>query len=73
MLSDGNQAASFIPILHSTLRAANLSSVGINCCDAIGWPGQRTITSQLVAQNQEQYLYAITSHMYTGDPNSPAS
>ncbi|KAH6912267.1 xylanase [Coprinopsis sp. MPI-PUGE-AT-0042] len=73
MLSDGNMAASFIPILHRTLQAANLSSVGINCCDAIGWPGQRTMTSQLVAAGMEQYLSRITSHMYTGDPNSPLS
>ncbi|EAU87869.2 xylanase [Coprinopsis cinerea okayama7 len=69
--SDGNQAASFIPILHKALADADLGHVGITCCDSIGWPGQRTMTSQLVAQGMERYLSTITSHMYTGDPNSP--
>ncbi|KAH6912275.1 xylanase [Coprinopsis sp. MPI-PUGE-AT-0042] len=73
MQSDGTQAASFIPILYRTLQDANLTSVGITCCDSIGWPGQRTMTSQLISAGAEQYLSTITSHMYTGDPNSPIS
>jgi Glycosyl hydrolase family 30 beta sandwich domain/Fungal cellulose binding domain len=73
MQSDGTQAASFIPILYRTLQEANLASVGITCCDSIGWPGQRTMTSQLISAGAEQYLSTITSHMYTGDPNSPIS
>lgn len=73
MQSDGTQAASFIPILYRTLQDASLTSVGITCCDSIGWPGQRTMTSQLISAGAEQYLSTITSHMYTGDPNSPIS
>ncbi|PGH17944.1 hypothetical protein AJ79_00843 [Helicocarpus griseus UAMH5409] len=71
MQSDGNQAASFIPILHEALETAGFGNVTINCCDAMGWPSQRTITSQLVAAGMEEYLGVITSHMYTGDPDSP--
>ncbi|TFK18619.1 xylanase [Coprinopsis marcescibilis] len=71
MQSDGNQAASFIPTLYNTLQSNNITNVGLACCDSIGWPGQRTMTSQLVAAGMERYLQIITSHMYTGDPNSP--
>ncbi|PGH21637.1 hypothetical protein AJ80_03070 [Polytolypa hystricis UAMH7299] len=71
MQSDGNQAASFIPILHQTLAENDLSHVQITCCDAMGWSSQGTMTGQLVQQGMEQYLGVITSHMYTGDPNSP--
>lgn len=72
MLSDGNQAASFIPTLYNTIKAAGLS-VGIACCDAEGWNSQKTMTGQLVAQGMEQYLALITSHSYTSDPNSAMS
>lgn len=71
MQSDGNQAASFIPTLYNTLQSNNITTVDIACCDSIGWPGQRTMTAQLVSAGMERYLGLITSHMYSGDPNSP--
>ncbi|KAG8912802.1 hypothetical protein FRC01_004889 [Tulasnella sp. 417] len=73
MQSDAPQAASFIPILYNTLNSNGLSSVKITCCDATGWPNQKTLTSGLVSAGMEQYLGVFTSHMYSGDPNSPLS
>lgn len=73
MQSDGNTAASFIPTLYNTLQSANITNISLTCCDAIGWPGQRTMTSQLVSAGMEKYLSVITSHAYQGDPNSPLS
>ncbi|KAK7745134.1 hypothetical protein SLS62_009933 [Diatrype stigma] len=73
MQSGANEAASFIPILHETLESNGLGNVSINCCDAMGWNSQQQISSGLVSQGMEQYLYSITSHMYTGDPNSSPS
>ncbi|KFX96632.1 hypothetical protein V490_03227, partial [Pseudogymnoascus sp. VKM F-3557] len=72
MLSDGNNAASFIPTLSAAVKAAGLS-VKLTCCDAMGWESQKGMTSQLVAQGMEQYLSVITSHAYTSDPNSAMS
>ncbi|KFY00269.1 hypothetical protein O988_03403 [Pseudogymnoascus sp. VKM F-3808] len=72
MLSDGNNAASFIPTLSAAVKAAGLS-VKLTCCDAMGWESQKSMTSQLVAQGMEQYLSVITSHAYTSDPNSAMS
>lgn len=40
---------------------------------SVGWNSQQQISSGLVSQGMEQYLYSITSHMYTGDPNSSPS
>jgi len=71
MLSSGTQAASFIKVLSPTLAAANLSSVGINCCDSEGWGNQGTMTSQLKSAGVESLLSTITSHAYTSGPNSP--
>ncbi|KAL9109698.1 MAG: hypothetical protein Q9227_005736 [Pyrenula ochraceoflavens] len=73
MLSSGQQAASFIPTLYKTLASNSLSSVKITCCDATGWPNQKTMTAALVSAGMEQYLGVITSHMYSGDPNSVIS
>ncbi|XXH04435.1 hypothetical protein Hte_010851 [Hypoxylon texense] len=73
MQSGANEAASFIPILHATLEKNGLGNVSLTCCDAMGWNSQRTITQGLVSQGMEQYLKYITSHMYTGDPNSVIS
>lgn len=72
MQSTGEQAASFIPILYNTLKSNGLEKeVFVVCCDAVGWPGAKTITNALVSAGMEQYLGAMTSHMYTGDANSP--
>ncbi|KAI0846208.1 glycoside hydrolase family 30 protein [Daldinia vernicosa] len=73
MQSGANEAASFIPILHDTLEANGLGNVSITCCDAMGWNSQRSITQGLVSAGMEKYLGYITSHMYTGDPNSVIS
>jgi hypothetical protein len=70
MLSDGTQAASFIPILYDTIQSAGLST-GIACCDAEGWNDQVTYTAQIIAADAEQYLSRITSHWYTSQGTSP--
>lgn len=69
MQSSGTQAASFIPTLSNTLKSNNLT-VAIVCCDNMGWGATQTTTSQLVSAGMESYLTVISSHMYTGDPNS---
>lgn len=71
MQSNAAQAASFIPVLHSTLASNGLSDVKMTCCDATGWPAQTTLTSGLISAGMETYLSVITSHMYSGDPNTP--
>lgn len=70
MLSDGTQAASFIPILYNTIQSAGLST-GITCCDAEGWDDQVTYTSQIISAGADQYLARITSHWYTSEGTSP--
>lgn len=71
MRSSGTQAADFIKVLGPTLQKANLSHVGINCCDAEGWSSQGSMTSQLASV--DQYLSTITAHAYTSSPGSPMS
>lgn len=39
----------------------------------MGWNSQRQIAQGLISQGMEEYLGYITSHMYTGDPNSVLS
>jgi len=73
MLSNAQQAASFIPTLYDTLQSNNLSNVAMTCCDASGWPATMALTSSLVSAGMERYLKVITSHMYTGDPDSVLS
>lgn len=69
MRSSGTQAADFIKVLYPTLQAANLSDVGIACCDAEGWSDQAGMLGQLAAV--DSYLSTITSHSYTSSPGSP--
>ncbi|KAI0412140.1 glycoside hydrolase family 30 protein [Xylaria grammica] len=69
MRSSGSQAADFIKVLGPTLEKANLSSVGINCCDAEGWSSQAGMLGQLASV--DQYLSTITAHSYTSSPGSP--
>ncbi|OLN86545.1 Glucuronoxylanase XynC [Colletotrichum chlorophyti] len=72
MQSGPTEAASFIPILYNTLKNAGLSNqVKVTCCDTLGWPSAKTYTNGLVSAGMEQYLGVMTSHMYSGDPNSP--
>ena len=72
MLSDGTKAASFISVLHSTIKSAGLST-GITCCDAEGWNDQVTYTAQLIAAGAESNLARITSHWYTSQGTAPIS
>ncbi|KAK0652117.1 putative cellulose hydrolase [Cercophora newfieldiana] len=67
MLSNGAQAASFIRVLHPTLRAANLSHVHIACCEATGWNIQAKLTQELHAEGVDPLIGIITSHPYTDD------
>ncbi|KAI1289104.1 glycoside hydrolase family 30 protein [Xylaria venustula] len=71
MRSSGSQAADFIKILGPTLASANLSSVGITCCDAEGWSSQAGMISSL--SSVDQYISTITAHSYTSSPGSPMS
>lgn len=70
MLSDGTQAASFIPILYNTIKEAGLST-GVTCCDAEGWDDQVKFTQQIKAAGAEHYLSRITSHWYLSKGTSP--
>jgi O-glycosyl hydrolase len=65
MLSSGTQAADFIKVLRPTLDRANLTSVGINCCDATGWNVATQHAQQIAAAGAEPLVYAITSHEYS--------
>jgi O-glycosyl hydrolase len=76
MLSNGAQAADFVKVLRPALNAANMSDVGISCCEAEGWGDQSTMTNQLKSSGGEALLGAngiITSHTYTGALGSPFS
>src|SRR5271168_3636703 len=70
MLSNGTQAASFIPILYEAIKSAGLST-GITCCDAEGWDDQVAFTQQIVDAGADKYLARITSHWYTSRGTSP--
>lgn len=70
MQSNGIEAASFIPVLADTIAANNLS-LKLTCCDAMGWPAQRTMTADLLSEGADEYLDVITGHMYGGDATSP--
>lgn len=72
MSSSGTQAASFITVLAPIIKNAGLD-LKITCCDAEGWNGQVTMTSQLIAAGVENDLGVITSHSYASSPTSPIS
>ncbi|KAK3320639.1 glycoside hydrolase family 30 protein [Cercophora scortea] len=65
MLSNGQQSADFIKVLHPTLEKAGLSHVHIACCDATGWKVQTTMTTALKTAGAEDLLGIVTSHTYT--------
>ncbi|KAN0115459.1 glycoside hydrolase family 30 protein [Hyaloscypha variabilis] len=74
MLSNGQQAADFVKILRPALDAANMSSVGITCCDSEGWGTQGSLLAGLKSAGAESLLGAnglITSHTYTGALGAP--
>jgi glucuronoarabinoxylan endo-1,4-beta-xylanase len=74
MLSNGTQAASFIPFLAQALRARGLST-RIACCDTEGWAaGQQDIAQILAGSGNNtaaRDLAVATSHGYTSQPTSP--
>ncbi|KAH8710044.1 glycoside hydrolase superfamily [Phaeosphaeriaceae sp. PMI808] len=65
MLSSGTQAADFIKVLRPTLDRNNLTSVGINCCEATGWNVASQHAQQIISAGAEPLVYAITSHEYS--------
>jgi O-glycosyl hydrolase len=65
MQASGTQAAEFIKILRPTLDSANLTGVGINCCEATGWNVASQHASQIASAGAEPLIYAMTSHEYT--------
>ncbi|OAK93722.1 glycoside hydrolase [Phaeosphaeriaceae sp. SRC1lsM3a] len=69
MLSSGTQAADFIKVLRPTLDRNNLTSVGINCCEATGWNVATQHAQQIISAGAEPLIYAITSHEYTSRIN----
>jgi len=71
MLSNGSQAAEVVVPLHASLAAANLSHIGITCCEGQGWSMQRDLTAELQAAGGEKYTGLVTTHAYKGDPDAP--
>ncbi|KAF2024410.1 glycoside hydrolase [Setomelanomma holmii] len=65
MQSSGTQAAEFIKVLRPTLDRANLTFVGIKCCEATGWSVASQHAQQIAPADAESIVYAITSHEYT--------
>jgi hypothetical protein len=76
MLSNGAQAADFVKVLRPALNAANMSNIGITCCESEGWGTQSSLTNQLKSSGGEALLGdngLITSHTYTGALGAPFS
>jgi hypothetical protein len=69
MLTDGTAAASFLPLLKQTVQAAGLGTV-LTCCDNTGWPATKTLISQFQAAGGLPSIGRVTSHYYSGNPNS---
>jgi len=71
MLSDGSQAANFIPILATTLRSQGLSTK-VACCDGEGWvTGGGYIDAILADPAASGDLAVATAHGYTAPPDAP--
>jgi len=70
MLSNGQQAADFIPILYHTIQAAKLPTQ-VACCDNDGWEAQRGLLPGIQAAGAEQYLGLVTAHGYSSPPGTP--
>lgn len=71
MLSNPQQAADFIRILHPTLQRANMSDVLIACCDVTGWNLGQQYTQQLNSAGVTSLIGVITAHTYTSNFNGP--
>jgi glucuronoarabinoxylan endo-1,4-beta-xylanase len=71
MLSDGGQAASFIPVLARTLHAWRLRT-NIVCCDGEGWvTGGQAIQAILADPAAAKNLDVASAHGYTAAPTFP--
>lgn len=70
MLADGVAAASFINVLGPTLQSKGFPKVGITCCDAVGWGTTLKMIPLIQQAGAEKYLSRVTSHAYSGVPNS---
>jgi glucuronoarabinoxylan endo-1,4-beta-xylanase len=71
MLSDGAQAADFIPILSAALRARHLNTK-IVCCDGEGWiTGGQAVQAILADPAAARDLAVASAHGYTAPPNAP--
>jgi O-glycosyl hydrolase len=71
MLSDGYQAADVIRPLYDSLASANLSHIGITCCEGQGWSMQRNLTLEVQAAGAENLTSLTTTHAYKGEPAEP--
>jgi hypothetical protein len=65
MLSNGQQAAAFIKVLRPALDAANLTNVGIVCCESTGWSQAQSIYSGIKSSGADSMLAVVSSHEYT--------
>jgi len=65
MLSNGQQAAAFIKVLRPALDAANLTNVGIVCCESTGWQQAQSIYSGIKSSGADSMLAVVSSHEYT--------
>ncbi|KAF4622807.1 hypothetical protein G7Y89_g14218 [Cudoniella acicularis] len=65
MLSDGAQAASFIKVLRPALDAANMSNIGIVCCESTGWSKAQGMVSGIKSAGADSMLAVVSSHEYT--------
>lgn len=72
MLSTGGQISPFINILHSALRAANLTTK-IACCDGAGWEQSREQLLGVQHAGAENLIGLATSHGYLTPPSTPLS
>lgn len=71
MLSDGGQAADFIPVLAHTLRARGLDT-RIVCCDGVGWTtGAQEVQAILADPRAAAGLAVASAHGYAAAPTSP--
>jgi glucuronoarabinoxylan endo-1,4-beta-xylanase len=71
MLSDGAQAAGFIPVLRRALRAQRLDTK-IVCCDGEGWiTGGQAVQAILADPAASGDLAVASAHGYTAPPNAP--
>lgn len=70
MLSTGEQAADFLKVFHSILKASGFNTT-IACCDGEGWEGARKQLSGVKEEGAEDTTEIATSHGYATPPGIP--